>query len=125
MAYDKGDVVVGREGWAGVGKLKTVETRKDVMCHISGVTPIFKYIEITHTSLSPSETTHFSLLVLVTLSLGEWYDAWPTEGGHAEMSPRNDLEYEFIKVRRRIAMVLTLNLCSVSDRPLEGGRGVC
>ncbi|CAN0197591.1 unnamed protein product, partial [Laminaria digitata] len=28
---------------------------------------------------------------------GKDYDAYPTEGGHAEMAPRNDLEYEFIK----------------------------
>ncbi|CAM9990991.1 unnamed protein product [Scytosiphon promiscuus] len=28
---------------------------------------------------------------------GEVYDAWPTEGGHAEMAPRNDLEYDLIK----------------------------
>lgn len=31
---------------------------------------------------------------------GKDYDAYPTEGGHAEMAPRNDLEYEFIKVNR-------------------------
>lgn len=30
---------------------------------------------------------------------GESYDAWPTEGGHAELAPRDDLEYGFIKVR--------------------------
>ena len=31
---------------------------------------------------------------------GKYYDAYPTEGGHAEMAPRSDLEYEFIKVNR-------------------------
>ncbi|CAB1109771.1 unnamed protein product [Ectocarpus sp. CCAP 1310/34] len=28
---------------------------------------------------------------------GEVYDAWPTEGGHSEMAPRDDLEYDLIK----------------------------
>lgn len=31
------------------------------------------------------------------LAAGEAYDAWPTEGGHAEMSPRDDLEYDLMK----------------------------
>eukprot|EP00903_Cladosiphon_okamuranus_P012608 g11797.t1 len=33
---------------------------------------------------------------------GEVYDAWPTEGGHSEMSPRNDLEYELIKYIKKV-----------------------
>lgn len=34
----------------------------------------------------------------IPFSAGEVYDAWPTEGGHSEMAPRNDLEYDLIKV---------------------------
>lgn len=47
----------------------------------------------------------FSHDFVLLLFSGRFYDAWPTEGGHAEMSPRNDLEYEFIKVKHAVRKV--------------------
>eukprot|EP00752_Nemacystus_decipiens_P001395 g1380.t1 len=50
---------------------------------------------------------------------GEVYDAWPTEGGHSEMSPRNDLEYELIKYIKR-----THNTNRVSVERVASGTGL-
>lgn len=47
------------------------------------------------------------------------YDAWPTEGGHAEMSPRDDLEYNFVKYMKR-----TQNITRVSVERVASGTGL-
>ncbi|CAM9447383.1 unnamed protein product [Discosporangium mesarthrocarpum] len=48
-----------------------------------------------------------------------WYDAWPTEGGHAELAPRNDLEYEFIQYMKKVKGV-----SRVSVERLVSGSGL-
>ncbi|CAM9123498.1 unnamed protein product [Pylaiella littoralis] len=47
------------------------------------------------------------------------YDAWPTEGGHAEMAPRNDLEYDLLKYIKRMH-----NTTRVSVERVASGTGL-
>eukprot|EP00904_Undaria_pinnatifida_P011444 jgi/Undpi1/742/HiC_scaffold_10.g04206.m1 len=50
---------------------------------------------------------------------GKDYDAYPTEGGHSEMAPRNDLEYEFIKYVKQAH-----NTTRVSVERIASGSGL-
>ncbi|CAM9327330.1 unnamed protein product [Ascophyllum nodosum] len=50
---------------------------------------------------------------------GHVYDAWPTEGGHAEFAPRNDLDYELLKHIKEMH-----GITRVSVERVASGRGL-
>lgn len=43
-------------------------------------------------------SVYFFCVLRIRAVSGKLYDAWATEGGHSEMAPRDDLEWEFCKV---------------------------
>ncbi|CAM9966374.1 unnamed protein product, partial [Choristocarpus tenellus] len=50
---------------------------------------------------------------------GSWYDAWPSEGSHAELAPRNELEFEFINYFKK-----KHNISHVSVERIVSGSGL-